>query len=117
MDAVDMLLKDYLMLMGLPKSYGPLLKTLLKNQTNNNLIPLNSALKRIISKEINKTAGSLDNMITKLVENDILIRIDRGLYKLNSELIKISKLNNKEGAMLKVLYFQGHKQIQIKEKE
>ena len=106
-------LEDYLLLKGLTKSFAPLLKELLLAINRKNQIVLNASLKRNIGRVINVTVGSIDNMITKLVNQKILIRIDRGLYEVNQELNEVDILDN--GIILMTVAYNKKKEIKIEQ--
>lgn len=47
-------------------------------------IVINKAIKERIAKELDKSLSFVNNNITKLVKHEVLIRIDAGLYQLNT---------------------------------
>lgn len=90
MDKILLLLADYIQIRGLTKSFAPLLDELIRVKNQDGKIIVNASLKRDIGSRIKATVGSIDNMITRLVEAEILIRIDRGMYAVSSELEELS---------------------------
>jgi len=68
---------------NLPQGLDAIIYALLKRINYQNEIVINSAIKRQIAKELKKTFNTINQYITKLVQNDILIRVDTGIYYLN----------------------------------
>lgn len=110
------IIEDYLMVKGLSKSFAPLIGELFRALTRDDIIIINSSLKREMSMNINGTLRSIENMITKLVESEILIRIDRGRYRFTNEINAITNENYKK-AILTVNYNQVTKTIKIETEE
>lgn len=86
-------LKDYVQVNGYSKSVVSLLHELLKNMNQDGKIVVNAALKRDISKKIQITVGSIDNMIGKMIEEGLLNRLDRGMYEPSGELKQIMQVS------------------------
>ena len=84
-------LTDYVQVNGYSKSVVSLLYELLKNMNQDGKIVVNAALKRDISKKIQITVGSIDNMIGKIIEEGLLNRLDRGMYEPSKELKQITQ--------------------------
>ena len=63
-----------------------LLYELLKRMTYEHEIILNKAIKERVAKQINKTLSYVNNNITKLVHEKVLIRVATGIYQLNTYL-------------------------------
>lgn len=110
------IIEDYLLVKGLSKSFAPLIGELFRALTRDYIIIINSSLKREISLNINGTLRTIENMITKLVESEILIRIDRGRYRFTNEINAITNENYKK-AILTVNYNQVTKTIKIETEE
>jgi|GEM_PF-2638396 len=108
-----MIIEDYLLLKGLTKSFAPLLKEILLSINRKKQIVLNASLKRRMGSTIDATVGSIDNMITKLVNQKVLIRIDRGLYVINKELNMIDILDN--GIIIMTVAYNKSKEIKIEQ--
>lgn len=53
----------------------------------NNYVFVNETLKREIAKEINLSVNSITLTLKQLVENDCLIRVERGVYQFNPDII------------------------------
>jgi hypothetical protein len=106
-------LEDYLLLKGLTKSFAPLLKEILLTVNRKNQIVLNASLKRSIGKTIDATVGSIDNMITKLVNHKVILRVDRGLYQINQELENINISD--EGIFMMTVTYNKNKEIKIQQ--
>lgn len=86
-------LADYVQVNGFSKSVVSLLYELLKNMNQDGKIVVNAALKRDISKKIQITVGSIDNMIGKMIEEGLLNRLDRGMYETSGELKQIMQVS------------------------
>lgn len=109
---IEEIIKDYILVKGLTKGFAPLLSELIKLQNIDGKIIINAALKRDIGLTINSTVGSIDNMITKLVEKGVIIRLDRGMYVLSDE-VKSINYEEKDDLQMKVTYKDNSKDITI----
>jgi hypothetical protein len=112
LDKINAYLKDYLVLANLSKSYAPLLRELIGNKNQDGHIFINSALKRVLSEKLDMAVGSIDNAITKLVEGGILIRIDRGMYIVNRDIVDFCSLKEGENLMISINYSDNGREIQ-----
>ncbi|MDN5371742.1 MAG: hypothetical protein PWR19_788 [Carnobacterium sp.] len=111
MDTRLALLTDYMQVKGFPKSTAPLLHELLKVTSGDGRIVVNAALKREISGKIQISVGSIDNLISKMSEERLLIRVDRGMYEPISELKNLFQKSNIIG--MSIIYSDDEKQITI----
>lgn len=82
-DYVKIYIKHINYLNNLPNGLDEIIYALLKKINYQNQIVINSAIKRQIANELGKTFNTINQYITKLVKNDILIRVDTGIYYLN----------------------------------
>ena len=82
-DYVKIYIKHINYLNNLPNGLDEIIYALLKKINYQNQIVINSAIKRQIANELGKTFNTVNQYITKLVKNDILIRVDTGIYYLN----------------------------------
>ncbi len=82
-DYVKIYIKHINYLNNLPAGLDDIIYALLKKINYQNQIVINSAIKRQIAKELGKTFNTINQYMTKLVKNDILIRVDVGIYYLN----------------------------------
>lgn len=112
MDEKLWVLEDYLQVKGLTKSFAPLIIELFRFINLDGKVLINASLKREIGSRIQATVGSIDNMITKLVEGNVLTRIDRGMYVFNIELNELVNTTYKK-LTLKVEYQDDEKKITI----
>jgi len=112
MDKILLLLTDYIQIKGLTKSFAPLLFELISVKNKDCKIIVNASLKRDIGSRIKATVGSIDNMFTRLVEVGILIRLDRGMYAVNSELEGLS-YEDIDNIHMKITYNDKTKNIEI----
>ena len=83
------MMKDYLLLFGLGDNYSYFLEVCISEMNTGHEFVLNSAIKRKVISYLNIKMGTINNMITKLVQVGIFHRIDRGLYRLNVDLEKM----------------------------
>ncbi|MFL2101204.1 hypothetical protein [Desemzia sp. FAM 23991] len=111
MDTRLALLIDYVQVKGFPKSTAPLLHELLKVTSRDGKIVVNAALKREISGKIQITVGSIDNLISKMSEERLLLRIDRGMYEPVSELKSL--FQESDVLEMTIIYSDDEKQITI----
>lgn len=109
-------LEDYLLIKGLSKSFAPLISELFRALNRDDVVIVNASLKREISQNIDGTLRSIENMITKLVESEVLTRIDRGRYMFTNEIQAITNESYKN-ATLTVNYNQNSKTIKIETEE
>lgn len=112
MDKILLLLSDYIQVRGLSKAFAPLLYELINVKNKDGRIIVNASLKRDIGSRIKSTVGSIDNMITRLIEAEILIRIDRGMYVVSSELEDLNVMD-KDGIGMTIRYNDEIKNIKI----
>lgn len=63
-----------------------LMYALLKYVSYEQEIVINKAIKERIAKEIDRSLSYVNNNITKLVKNEVIIRVNTGLYQLNTYL-------------------------------
>ena len=102
-------LTDYVQINGYSKSVVSLLHELLKNMNQDGKIVVNAALKRDISKKIQITVGSIDNMIGKMIEEGLLNRLDRGMYEPVADLKKMMQAS--EALEITIIYTDEGKRI------
>ncbi|PFB94061.1 hypothetical protein CN296_24205 [Bacillus cereus] len=84
-DYVKIYLKDIVALNDLPKGLDRVINVLLKTMAYNNMIILNSFIKKQMAEELGyKTVQVLNNNINKLVNAEILFRQGTGTYQVNA---------------------------------
>lgn len=54
-----------------------------ENDNNGNKIVLVKAIKEEIAKELDISVGTIDNVLRKLVDRELIIKVARSVYKLN----------------------------------
>ena len=109
-------LEDYCVLKDLGKQYASLIYNLLYEKNLRNEIVLNSSNKRNIAKTIDVTLGSLNNMITTLTDEGVLVREKRGLYRLNDD-IKFADVKFNNEVIMNISYKKNHRTINVRTKE
>lgn len=85
-DYVKIYIKHINYLNELPSGLEGVIYSLLKRVGYDNVIVINSSVKRIIAQETNKTFSTINQYITKLCNYQILVRQDKGMYYLNPEI-------------------------------
>jgi len=84
-DYVKLYLKDIVALNDLPKGLDRVINVLLKTMSYDNMIILNSYIKKQMTEELGyKTVQVLNNNINKLVNSEILFRKGTGTYQVNA---------------------------------
>ncbi|MBL3742601.1 replication/maintenance protein RepL, partial [Bacillus cereus] len=84
-DYVKIYLKDIVALNDLPKGLDRVINVLLKVMSYDNMIILNSFIKKQMAQELGyKTVQVLNNNINKLVNAEILFRKGTGTYQVNA---------------------------------
>lgn len=84
-DYVKLYLKDIVALNDLPKGLDRVINVLLKTMSYDNMIILNSFIKKQMTAELGyKTVQILNNNINKLVNAEILFRKGTGTYQVNA---------------------------------
>ena len=84
-DYVKLYLKDIVALNDLPKGLDRVINVLLKTMSYDNMIILNSFIKKQMTEELGyKTVQVLNNNINKLVNSEILFRKGTGTYQVNA---------------------------------
>lgn len=84
-DYVKLYLKDIVALNDLPKGLDRVINVLLKTMSYDNMIILNSFIKKQMTEELGyKTVQVLNNNINKLVNSGILFRKGTGTYQVNA---------------------------------
>lgn len=85
-DYVKMYLQDIVALNNLPKGLDRVINILLKSMSYDNMIILNSFVKKKMAEELGyKTVQVLNNNINKLVNAEILYRKGTGTYQVNAK--------------------------------
>ncbi len=84
-DYVKLYLKDIVALNDLPKGLERVINVLLKTMSYDNMIILNSFIKKQMTEELGyKTVQVLNNNINKLVNSEIIFRKGTGTYQVNA---------------------------------
>lgn len=82
-DYIKIYIKHINYLSNLPTGLEGLIYELIKCMNYGNKIVINSHIKRDIANNLEKSFNTVNQYITKLVDNKILIREGRGVYYLN----------------------------------
>lgn len=84
---IKVYLQDILFLSGIPTGISAVLYGLLRYMDYDNRVFVNTAMKVIIAEENGLKFRTVNQAITTLTNNDVLIRKGRGLYVVNPHLI------------------------------
>lgn len=83
---IKLYIQDISYLNNLPVGTDRLIYALLPYVNYNQEIYVNSHNKKKIAEELGVTVGHIGNRISKLAKLEVLIRVDRGVYELNTYL-------------------------------
>jgi len=83
---IKLYLEDIAYLHKLPKGMPDIIYQLLPLVNYQHQIVITLHHKKLIAEALNVSAAHINNSITKLTKADVLIRVDRGVYELNSYL-------------------------------
>lgn len=82
-DFIKLYIKDLCKLKDIPKNSNSILLELLNYTNYENEIYLNIGIKRRIVDKLDTTIQTLNNAISKLTKEEIIKRVDTGIFKLN----------------------------------
>ena len=82
-DYIKLYIDGILLLTDLPKGLNDALQHLLQGMNYQNIVVLNSGIKRIIAADLGITTGRLNNIISQLSKKEIMQRIETGVYRFN----------------------------------
>jgi len=111
---MNRIIKDYLLLNDLNEQHSEFLFLCIEEMNKNGEFILNAAIKRRMIVKLRVKLGSLNNVITKLINQKVLIRIDRSIYKVCEDLEQIIQ-SEKEIINLVLRYEKEDRQILITE--
>lgn len=106
--------RDLFQLKGIQQSFAAVLIEMIKKANNDQQIVLNSTIKKQIAERTKLTKGYIDNAITKLVAEGVLLREDRGVYRVDELHFPVKLMSSTDGIELKVLYGNQSKIITTK---
>ncbi len=104
--------RDYLLLHDLNDQYSEFIFLCIKEMNKNNEVILNAAIKKRIIEKLDIKIGSLNNMITRLVNEGIIIRTDRSVYRLANEL-EMMLMTENEIAKIVLCYKKEDRTIKV----
>lgn len=111
LDKIDAYLEDILTLTSISGNYAPLLRELMESKNKDGYILVNSALKRLLCKRLDMAIGSIENTITKFVDKGILIRVDRGMYIANKDILDFTALKEHDDIKITIYYSDNGREI------
>lgn len=106
------IINDYILLSGLNEQYSRLILETLKEMNSKHEILLNSSNKKTIATSLDFKIGTINNMITRLVDVGILVRKNRGIYSLCDDLELIIR-NNPDKFKIVLCYEKEQRSINI----
>lgn len=80
---IKLYLQDVLYLQNIPTGLNNILYEMLKLMSYNNLMVINSGVKRMISNTLNCSIHTINKALTHFNRSEILIRQDTGIYLFN----------------------------------
>ncbi|OUL08995.1 hypothetical protein B0533_06190 [Sedimentibacter sp. SX930] len=106
--------RDLFQLKGIQQSFAAVLIEMMKKANNDQQIVLNSTIKKQIAERTKLTKGYIDNAITKLVAEGVLLREDRGVYRVDESYFPVKIMSTTETIVLNVSYRHHSKKITTK---
>jgi hypothetical protein len=103
-DYVKLYLKDIALLNELPKGETGILFHLVTKMDYNGIVILISSTKKIIANELGISQNTVKAAVSHFVKKKIIIRVDRGLYRLNPFLIAKGDWSNIQKIRLTIEY-------------
>jgi len=80
---IKMYIDDILHLSKIPQGLNQVLYALIKLMNYEGQIVLNSSVKKLICTQIGKSMATLDKALTGFVKEEVLMRVDKGIYLAN----------------------------------
>jgi len=115
---IKLYLSDICKLNDIPKTGNDVLNELILLVNYENEIVLSAGIKNRICKKIEIKKGSLDNNISKLTKQQILKRVDRGIYMLNPNLFGKGKWQDIKKLRITWEYSgKGREQVKLETEE
>jgi len=105
---IKLYLADISYLNHLPKGTDVIIYELLKYINYEHQIIINQHIKKNIAEKLCVGVGHINNSITTLSKNEIIIRIDRGVYEINSYIFGKGSwkdiIKHRKGLKLEIFY-------------
>ena len=108
---VKIFLNDNILLHDLPKKHSKLLFKLWIISKNRTKLVLNSYVKHQLALESQITVGTLNNILTKMIEEELIFKVHQGTYQVSSLLDEITTMSDQGYTELKIIYQFGKKKI------
>ncbi|SEK78226.1 hypothetical protein SAMN04488700_0144 [Carnobacterium iners] len=112
---VEVFLKDIMLLHDLPKKHSKLLFELWIKDQNDRKLVLNSYVKNKLANKLRISVGTLNNILTKMIEEKLIFKINNGTYQVSSLLDEINTIVSKGYVEIKIKYQIGKKKFIIDE--
>lgn len=112
---VKVFLKDIMLLHDLPQKHSKLLFELWIKDRNDKKLVLNSYVKNKLANKFKISLGTLNNILTKMIEKKLIFKINNGTYQVSLLLDEINTIASKGYTELKIKYQIDKKRIIINE--
>lgn len=112
---VKVFLKDIMLLHELPPKHSKLLFELWIKDRNDKKLVLNSYVKNKLADKFKISVGTLNNILTKMLEKKLIFKINNGTYQVSLLLDEINTIASKGHTELKIKYQIDKKRIIINE--
>lgn len=103
-DHVKLYLQDLVRVKDLPKGYGNMLLIFMKHMGYNNVFAAYAPLKRHIAKTYGLSINYINKSIDFMAKENILIRVERGLYIVDPSLVGRGKWEDIKGLRMIIEY-------------
>jgi hypothetical protein len=108
---VKLYVKDLIRIKGLPPATTNVLLAMLRSMGYNNVIPAYAPIKKMMCRDLNIKIDTLNKAIDNLYKENILIRLDRGLYMADPELFGRGTWKEVENIRMQITYSPEGKKI------
>lgn len=112
---VKVFLKDIMLLHDLPQKHSKLLFELWIRDSADKKLVLNSYVKNKLANKMKISVGTLNNILTKMLEKKLIFKMNNGTYQVSLLLDEINRIANKGYVELKIQYQIDKKIIIINE--
>lgn len=114
---VKLFLNDVMLLHDLPKKHSKLLFKLWIISKSRTKLVLNSYVKHKLALESKITVGTLNNILTKMIEEELIFKVHQGTYQVSSLLDEIISISDQGYTELRIIYQTDEKKIVFDENE
>jgi hypothetical protein len=108
---IKLYIGDLMRIKGLPPATTNVLLSLLRSMGYNNVIPAYSPIKKLICRDLGISMDTMNKAIDNLYKENILIRLDRGMYMADPELFGRGTWGEVEKIRMQITYTHTGKKI------